>query len=265
MARHRRAWRALCEALEGIELDHEKQRVVISVAARAASMIDPEVRVSKRSWWERSANGDHEPRHELATELRAHGCHWTTDSLTNLVQDPHLRNLEVLRLEDAALSDRAIDILLNAPWLENLRELYLGRNLIGDIGLERLAKSHALPRLEILSLAGNQLNDAGILAMLEGHTLRSLRALYLDDNALGDASVEALAISPMGRRLEQLGLSGNEHITSKSIEVLRQRLEVGFPALEQVHLLSCGDGASDASALCLMRDVRRLAKERAIS
>lgn len=265
MARHRRTWRALCEALEGVTFDREKQRTILPMLERAVRHIDAEVRVSHPSWWERSASGTPEPRHELAAQLRVHGCHWTTQSLTNLVEDPHLRNLEVLRIEDAALSDRAIDILLRAPWIKNLRELYLGRNLIGDQGLEKLASSQALPRLEVLSLAGNQINDTGVLAMLDRHTLRSLRALYLDDNALGDASVEALAISPMGRRLEQLGLSGNKHITQKSFDILRARLEVGLPALEQVHLLSCGDGTNDDSALCLMRDVRRLAKERAIS
>lgn len=266
MRRHRKAWKALCDALD--MLSEDERRAHLPMARLAADHIDKRIRVAPRAWLERAAGGAREPRLELVACLRVHTTQTITDAgrgldeqtLANILHGAHLRNLEVLRIEDTTLSDRIIDVLLRAPCLTNLRELYLGRNLLGDQSLSKLSRAGALPRLEVLSLAGNQINHTGILEMLEEQTLRNLRELYLDENAITDACVQALAISSLGRRLEKLGLAGNEQITDHGLEALRARIEVGLPALEQLHLMGCG--ADDGKALALMRDVRELARQR---
>jgi hypothetical protein len=151
--------------------------------------------------------------HSLTTfvahgELTDASCAWIAKN----------RQLRVLDLGNAHITDRGLDAIMTLPRLEllNLRS--------SDLTDEGLSKLVTLTRLRYLNLSGKGITDRGLQKL---HALRRLETLALQETSVTQDGVEAAERFP---RLQQLFL-GDVKIDAASIQRFNARMKANGSGL----------------------------------
>jgi len=167
----------------------------------------------------------------------------THDGIAALGESVFWPGLRSLVLNDASLTDAALEALRDAP---SLAELSLWDAAVGPAGMAALARlpMPRLGRLDLYNLAG--LGDDGAARLLAGPGLTGLRHLTLSGTKLTAAGVAALAREPGLARLASLELTGQPFRCAGAAALAASPHVAG---LREIALTHCGIGDEGASAL----------------
>lgn len=140
-------------------------------------------------------------------------------SFLDLLESPHLRELQRLSINSNALTNEGVrelsklsfkrlntldlaanqiqhggaTTIANSPNLGTLKRLTLWANRFHDDGAQALSQPDVLPMLEALDISGNQLSHLGAQFIAQGALSTHLQELDLSVNEIGDQGLQALA------------------------------------------------------------------------
>jgi hypothetical protein len=121
--------------------------------------------------------------------------------LGRLAKNPHLKNLEVLRLHPHAVEDfeegayiklAGIRELVRSAELPALQHLQIRATDAGDKGVKEIVDSGILKRLKVLDLRHGIITDKGADLFLKCTDTKSLEKLDLGDNKITQAKIQQL-------------------------------------------------------------------------
>lgn len=155
-------------------------------------------------------------------ELHMYGNNWTDEGLQILAESPLASRLRYLHV--SGVTAKGVRNFVKAPALKNLKVLKFDNADVRDSGAKAIAKSPHLFGLTELWLHMCEINDAGIIAIANSPHLTNLEYLDITSNwTVGHAAAVALVESPYMKGLQKLDMWRCEGLSAEDERMLRNR------------------------------------------
>jgi hypothetical protein len=114
-------------------------------------------------------------------QLMLSGKGLTPEEARLLWQEPRMKEVSWLDLDDNNLGDLGVQELVECAFLENVQYLNLNQNNVSDEGLKFLAGAKYLDKLKRLHLKENLIEGEGVIALFNSQRLENLSTFQVND------------------------------------------------------------------------------------